>query len=66
MEIADYLKVVRRRWRWIAATAVICVAAATVLSLVQTKQYSSSARLFVSTSNVADTSAPGERAKGLG
>ena len=57
MEIADYLSVVRRRWRWIAATLVVCVAAAAVLSLAQTKQYSSSARLFVSTSNLDDASA---------
>lgn len=36
MEIADYLRTVRRRWRWIA---------------LQTKEYSSSARLFVSTAS---------------
>src|SRR6201988_1546701 len=51
MELGDYLKVVRRRWLWIAATVVVCVAAAAVLTLAQTKQYSSSARLFVSTSD---------------
>jgi len=57
MEIADYLKVVRRRWQWIAATAVVCVAVAAALSLLQTKEYSSSARLFVSTSNLDDANA---------
>jgi hypothetical protein len=42
LEIADYPRTVRRRCRWIA---------------LQTKEYSSSARLFVSTANLDDASA---------
>jgi len=51
MELTDYLKVLRRRWISIALITVLCTAAAAVLTLSQTKQYASSARLFVSTSD---------------
>ncbi|MEX0426792.1 polysaccharide biosynthesis tyrosine autokinase [Nocardioides sp. DS6] len=57
MEITDYLKIVRRRWAWIVVTTLVCAAAAVALTLVQTKEYASSARLFVSTSNLDDASA---------
>lgn len=54
MELTDYLKVLRRRWLWVAVTAVLCAAIALGLSLMQTSRYSSSAKLFVSTSSVSD------------
>ncbi|MEP9382459.1 polysaccharide biosynthesis tyrosine autokinase [Nocardioides cheoyonin] len=56
MEITDYLKVLRRRWAWIVVTALVCAAAALALTLLQTKEYASSARLFVSTSTLDSSS----------
>lgn len=55
MELTEYLKVLRRRWLWIAVTAILCAAIALGFSLIQTKEYSSSARLFVSTSSLSDS-----------
>lgn len=55
MELSDYLKVVRRRWVSIVVVAVVCTVAAVGLTLAQAKEYASSARLFVSTSDT-DTS----------
>jgi capsular exopolysaccharide synthesis family protein len=52
VEIADYLKVLRRRWRLVIVTAAVVGAAALGLSLAQTKEYASSAQLFVSTSDL--------------
>ncbi len=56
MELRDYLEVVRRRWVWIVACALLFTMAAFALTLAQTKQYSSSARLFVTTTSDIDTS----------
>ena len=53
MELSDYLKVVRRRWVSIAVITIMCAGLAVVFTLMQTKQYASSVRLFVSTT-VAD------------
>lgn len=53
MELSDYLRIVRRRWLSIAIITVLCALAALGLTLTQTKQYSSSVQLFVSTT-VAD------------
>ncbi|MGW5360157.1 polysaccharide biosynthesis tyrosine autokinase [Actinopolymorpha pittospori] len=49
MELRDYLKVLRRRWRWLAVCMVATVAGATGLTLQVTPQYSSTIRMFVST-----------------
>lgn len=49
MELSDYLKVLRRRWISIVVIGLVCMFAAFALTLTQTKMYSSSARLFVST-----------------
>ncbi|MBO0842702.1 MAG: polysaccharide biosynthesis tyrosine autokinase [Nocardioides sp.] len=57
MELADYLKVLRRRWPWIVVTAVVCTLAAFAFTFTQTKEYASTARLFVSTSTLEDTTA---------
>jgi len=54
VELTEYLKVLRRRWLWIVATAALCAVIALGLSLMQTKEYTSSARLFVSTSSMSD------------
>ncbi|HEX2552041.1 MAG TPA: polysaccharide biosynthesis tyrosine autokinase, partial [Nocardioidaceae bacterium] len=48
MELRDYLKVVRRRWRVILVSLVVVVALASLVTLRTTPQYESKARLFVS------------------
>ncbi|MBM7518705.1 polysaccharide biosynthesis tyrosine autokinase [Nocardioides nitrophenolicus] len=54
MDLHDYLKVLRRRWRSIVVIAVVTTAVAGVLTAVQTPQYASTARLFVTTSQSDD------------
>lgn len=49
MELRDYLRVLRRRWLLVVATALVAVGAAAGISLAQTPQYAATARLFVST-----------------
>ena len=49
MELSDYLKLVRRRWVSILLITIVCAALAVGYTLMQTKQYASSAKLFVST-----------------
>jgi capsular exopolysaccharide synthesis family protein len=51
VELADYLRVLRRRWRLIALSLVVCIAAAGAATLLQPKQYRSSTRLLVSGSS---------------
>ncbi len=46
----DYARVLRRRWLVILATALIALGVASLLTVTATPQYTSSARLFVSTS----------------
>ena len=57
MELRDYLKVVRRRWRVIVACLIVVVALASVVTLRTTPQYESKARLFVSTSEQSTSDA---------
>ena len=51
MELSDYLKVVRRRWRLIAISLLAVVALSAILTVRATPQYQSDARLFVSTTD---------------
>lgn len=51
MELRDYLKVVRRRWRIIVTSLLVVVALAAIVTYRTTPQYQSDARLFVSTSD---------------
>lgn len=51
MELADYLRVVRRRLSLVILAIVVCVAVAGVATFLQPKQYKSSARLLVSGSS---------------
>ena len=57
MELRDYLRILRRRWRLIVACLVLAVAAAAVVTFRTTPQYQSSAQLFVSTSSSSSTDA---------
>ena len=58
MELSDYLKLVRRRWVSIVLITLTCGALAAGYTVLQTKQYASSAQLFVSTT-AADASNAG-------
>ncbi len=51
MELRDYLKVVRRRWRVIVLSLLAVVAVAAVLTFQATPQYESRSRLFVSSTD---------------
>ncbi|WP_110182319.1 polysaccharide biosynthesis tyrosine autokinase [Nocardioides solisilvae] len=55
MELRDYWRIVQRRWMFILATIAVCLGIAALFTLNATPQYSSTARLFVSTSQ-SDTS----------
>lgn len=50
MELNDYLRVLRRRWVLILVTALMGLAVSALVTLATTPLYSSTARLFVSTS----------------
>ena len=50
MELREYLRVIRRRWKFIASCGALFLAIAAGLTFAATPQYASSARLFVSTS----------------
>jgi capsular exopolysaccharide synthesis family protein len=52
--VSDYLRIIRARWMLIAASALFTVAVAALLTLNSTPQYSSSSKLFVSTSGSTD------------
>ncbi|SMQ73866.1 capsular exopolysaccharide family [Plantibacter sp. VKM Ac-1784] len=57
MELTDYLRVLRKYWVLIVALVLVGVAAAAAYSLAKTPEYSSSAKVFVSTQssdNVSD------------
>ncbi|WP_374457520.1 polysaccharide biosynthesis tyrosine autokinase [Nocardioides sp.] len=50
MELADYLRILRRRWRLIVTTVLLVVVAAALITWRTTPQYQSSTQLFISTS----------------
>jgi capsular exopolysaccharide synthesis family protein len=51
VELRDYLKVVRRRWRVIIVSLLVVVALAAFITLRTTPEYESQSRLFVSTTD---------------
>ena len=51
MEFADYLVVVRRRWRLLALALIVCVAGAEASTYLQTPRFRTSTRLLVSASS---------------
>jgi receptor protein-tyrosine kinase len=57
VELRDYLRVVRRRWRLIAACLIVVVAVAGLVTYRTTPQYESKARLFVSTTDPSTSDA---------
>jgi capsular exopolysaccharide synthesis family protein len=56
VDLRDYLRILRTRWLLITLCAAVTVALAALLTLNQTPQYTSSSRLFVSTSGASDDS----------
>ncbi|MFI5429470.1 YveK family protein [Aeromicrobium sp. UC242_57] len=54
MDLRDYLRILRTRWILIALCSLIAVGTASILTWTATPQYTSSARLFVSTQGSTD------------
>ncbi|MCY4726609.1 polysaccharide biosynthesis tyrosine autokinase [Nocardioides sp. STR2] len=57
MELQDYWRTVRRRWRLVLGSVLVVIAIAAVWTWTTTPLYSSSTRLFVSTSQTDENSA---------
>jgi capsular exopolysaccharide synthesis family protein len=57
VELQDYWRTIRRRWRLVAATVLAVVAVAAIWTWTTTPLYSSSTRIFVSTSQTDESSA---------
>jgi capsular exopolysaccharide synthesis family protein len=57
MDLRDYLRILRQRWLLIGLVTLVAVALASVFTLNATKQYQSSARLFISTAQASDANA---------
>lgn len=51
MDLSDYFRIFRRRWRWVLVPVVVGFAAALVFIEISTPIYASNSRLFVSTSS---------------
>lgn len=61
MKFNDYLRVLRKRWKWLAASMVIGVLAALALTMTATPIYKATAEIFVAPGEVSTT---GELAQG--
>ena len=57
MELKDYWRTIRRRWVWVIASLGAALVVAAVLTWTATPQYSSTTRLFISTSQSDESSA---------
>jgi len=55
VDLADYIRVVRKRWRVIAITVLVAIAITAVQTLLSTKMYTASTQVFVSTSGGSDS-----------
>ena len=55
MDLQDYLRVVRKRWRIIVAVTCLAVLAAAALTILTPRTYQSTAQLFISTANSETT-----------
>lgn len=61
MKLQDYLRVLRKRWRWLAASMVIGALAAIAITLTATPQYQATSQIFVASGEISTT---GELAQG--
>lgn len=50
MELRDYARLLRRRWRWVALLTLLCLGIAALLTAIATPLYRAKAQLFVSIS----------------
>ena len=50
VELSDYLRILRRRWRLVVATLLLVLVAAALITWRTTPQYQSTTQLFISTS----------------
>src|SRR5665647_1159657 len=57
VELKDYIRIVRKRWRIIIAAMLVVLAGAALATLLSPKVYEAQPQLFVSTSGGSDTSA---------
>lgn len=57
MELKDYIRVIRKRWRIIVAVMLVVVAGAALATALSPKVYEAQTRLFVSTSGGGDSNA---------
>ncbi len=57
MELSDYLRILRRRWRLVVSTLLLVLVAAALLTWRTTPQYQSSTQLFISTSSSSSAEA---------
>ena len=57
MELTDYTRIIRKRWRIIAAAVVVCLAGAALATYVTPKIYQAQTRIFVSTPGAKDNKA---------
>jgi succinoglycan biosynthesis transport protein ExoP len=57
VELKDYIRVIRKRWRIILAAALVVVAGAALVTALSPKVYQAQTQLFVSTSGGSDSSA---------
>lgn len=57
MDLQGYLRVITKRWKLIAATTLVIVALAALVTLISPKKYSSNVQFFVSTSSSDNTAA---------
>lgn len=56
MDLRDYLRILRKRWRLVALCTLLGLAGAAVATIVATPQYSATARLFISARSGEDIS----------
>lgn len=55
MSLRDFLRVLRKRWRLIAAAVLVCLVAAGGYTLTRDKVYQATAQIFVSTAGASDS-----------
>lgn len=56
MDLMSYVQILRRRWRTLAAVALVVVGLSALLTMLATPQYTSSTQFFVSTADSSSTS----------
>ncbi|HEY2983408.1 MAG TPA: Wzz/FepE/Etk N-terminal domain-containing protein, partial [Jatrophihabitantaceae bacterium] len=54
MNLRDYLRILRKRWKLIAGLLVVCLAVGVALTLTTTTKYEATAQIFVSTATADD------------